>query len=151
MLACRLPINDLANISSKRKLIPFYWSICKLVNSRVDDILIRGVKLAESFLQSWQSIGRDIVSRYAGESKISEQFAFCAIVAHNASMPLSLSLLRARYVPISPSSRGKKNPPPTSGKKPMVVSGIANKVLSVAIRNGAWTDKPTPPPTGGVS
>ena len=35
---------------------------------------------------------------------------------------------------------------PTSGKKPIPVSGIAKSVLSVATRTWPCTDSPTPPP-----
>ena len=36
--------------------------------------------------------------------------------------------------------------PPTSGKKPMAVSGIAKVVLGVAMRYWPGMDRPTPPP-----
>mmetsp|Transcript_14128 Transcript_14128/g.47684 ORF Transcript_14128/g.47684 Transcript_14128/m.47684 type:complete len:235 (-) Transcript_14128:50-754(-) len=35
---------------------------------------------------------------------------------------------------------------PTSGKRPMAVSGMAKSVFSVATRYLPWTDMPTPPP-----
>ena len=35
---------------------------------------------------------------------------------------------------------------PTSGKKPIPVSGMAKSVLSVATRTWPCTDSPTPPP-----
>ena len=38
------------------------------------------------------------------------------------------------------------HPPPTSGNRPIPVSGIANRVFSVATRNLAGWEMPTPPP-----
>ena len=65
---------------------------------------------------------------------------------HKTSTPFNCSLVNARYMPILPSILGKKKLPPTSGKNPIVVSGMANTVFSVAILKGACRDKPTPPP-----
>ena len=42
--------------------------------------------------------------------------------------------------------RGRKKLPPTSGNKPMPVSGIANCIVSSATRWLPCTDTPTPPP-----
>lgn len=50
-------------------------------------------------------------------------------------------------MPNSPSRRGRKYVAPTSGKKPINVSGIAKMVFSVAIRKGVLILNPTPPPT----
>ena len=66
--------------------------------------------------------------------------------AKRALTPFSRSEVKARYVPSMPSSLGRKKEPPTSGNSPMVVSGIAKIVRSVAIRIGACTESPTPPP-----
>ena len=41
---------------------------------------------------------------------------------------------------------GIKKVPPTSGKRPIPVSGMAKTVFSVATRYFPWTDSPTPPP-----
>lgn len=65
---------------------------------------------------------------------------------YKTSTPLSCSDVRARYVPICPSIFGRKNDAPTSGKKPIVVSGMAKTVFSVAILKGACIESPTPPP-----
>jgi hypothetical protein len=47
--------------------------------------------------------------------------------------------------------RGRKWLAPTSGAYPIFVSGIAKTVFSVAMRKGAFTHSPTPPPTRKVS
>ena len=52
----------------------------------------------------------------------------------------------ARYVPTSAGSRDRKCEPPTSGKKPIPVSGIAKLARSVATRKRPWSERPTPPP-----
>ena len=52
--------------------------------------------------------------------------------------------VRARNIPKLPDRRGRKWDPPTSGKKPMKVSGIAKSVFSVATLKGPCTDMPTP-------
>src|SRR3546814_1887437 len=41
---------------------------------------------------------------------------------------------KLRYMPISPGSRGRNQPPPTSGNNPIAVSGMANISRSVAMR-----------------
>ncbi len=51
--------------------------------------------------------------------------------------PRSRAPVRPRYIPTSPGQRGRNQVPPTSGKKPMPVSGMANRVRSVAIRKSA--------------
>jgi len=48
--------------------------------------------------------------------------------------------------PTRPLRRDKYQPPPTSGNKPIPVSGIASRVFSVAIRNSHGCEMPTPPP-----
>lgn len=60
---------------------------------------------------------------------------------HPTKYPLPV---RAKYNPTYPFKWGRKKDPPTSGKRPMAVSGIANSVFSVATLNGACTDIPTP-------
>ena len=66
---------------------------------------------------------------------------------YQTSSPFKTSPVNPRKVPSSPSNRGKKKLPPTSGTNPIFVSGIAKTVFSVAILKGACTDRPTPPPT----
>ena len=63
------------------------------------------------------------------------------------SWPFRRLPVRAKYRPRDPSNRDKKNDPPTSGKNPIAVSGMAKTVFSVAIRYCPWTDIPAPPPT----
>ena len=58
----------------------------------------------------------------------------------------SLAPVSPRYMPTSPGQRGRNQVPPTSGKKPIPVSGMANRVRSVAIRKSPCTEIPTPPP-----
>ena len=55
--------------------------------------------------------------------------------------------MRAKNVPRAWPSLGRKKDPPTSGKKPMAVSGIAKTVFSVATLYCPCTDSPAPPPT----
>lgn len=50
-------------------------------------------------------------------------------------------------MPTSPSTLDKKKLAPTSGQYPILVSGIAKTVFSVAILKLALIDSPTPPPT----
>jgi hypothetical protein len=45
-----------------------------------------------------------------------------------------------------PGRRDRNQPPPTSGNRPIPVSGMANRVFSVATRNLAGCEMPTPPP-----
>ena len=52
--------------------------------------------------------------------------------------------VRPRYMPTSPGQRGRNQVPPTSGKKPMPVSGMANRVRSVAIAEVAMHRDPDP-------
>ena len=52
--------------------------------------------------------------------------------------------VRAKYMPRLPDRRGRKWDPPTSGNRPIKVSGMAKTVCSVATLNGPWTDSPTP-------
>lgn len=66
--------------------------------------------------------------------------------AYSVSTPVNVSPVNAKYVPNCPSSLDRKKLPPTSVKNPILLSGIANTVFSVAILKGAWSDKPTPPP-----
>ena len=62
----------------------------------------------------------------------------------------SAALIRApvsaSHTPDSPGRRGRNHPPPTSGKRPMPVSGMAKTVRSVATRQRQGSDRPTPPP-----
>eukprot|EP00968_Pinguiococcus_pyrenoidosus_P006707 scaffold442_cov268-Pinguiococcus_pyrenoidosus.AAC.115 len=56
--------------------------------------------------------------------------------------------VRPRYMPIAGPciSRGIQKDPPTSGKSPICVSGMANMVFSLATRTRPCTEAPTPPP-----
>lgn len=69
------------------------------------------------------------------------------LCTYKSSLPTRVSDVKARYVPSSPSIFGRKKLAPTSGKYPILVSGIANIVFSVAILKGAPMERPTPPPT----
>ncbi|KAH0999975.1 hypothetical protein HUJ04_008208 [Dendroctonus ponderosae] len=68
------------------------------------------------------------------------------VAPSRTSTPLSLTPVKARYHPSRPANLDKKWEPPTSGKSPICVSGIAKSVFSVAIRYCPCTDNPTPPP-----
>ena len=109
------------------------------------------VELGEARFEVGEGGGVDVVgcdAVVAGKGLLDEigGIGDGAGAAYKTFGPFSCSLVRARYVPISPSSRGRKKLAPTSGKKPMVVSGMAKIVFSVAIRKGACTLSPTPPP-----
>eukprot|EP00962_Isochrysis_galbana_P030939 scaffold10064_cov130-Isochrysis_galbana.AAC.2 len=52
----------------------------------------------------------------------------------------------ARHGPRLPGSVDRKKEAPTSGNMPMFVSGMANTVFSVAMRNAPCTEMPAPPP-----
>mmetsp|Transcript_91948 Transcript_91948/g.274366 ORF Transcript_91948/g.274366 Transcript_91948/m.274366 type:complete len:222 (+) Transcript_91948:254-919(+) len=71
------------------------------------------------------------------------------------AMPARRQSAAYRRWPVSPRKvpmatplerRGRAHVVPTSGKRPMPVSGIANMVFSVAMRIGLWMESPTPPP-----
>ena len=61
-------------------------------------------------------------------------FPICGCVYVRESHPPSFPTLGNQYVP------------PTSGKSPMPVSGMANTHFSVAMRKGDPIERPTPPP-----
>ncbi len=54
--------------------------------------------------------------------------------------------VRARWVPSSPGARASRYVPPTSGTKPIPVSGMATFDRSVTIRTLPCAETPTPPP-----
>mmetsp|Transcript_78472 Transcript_78472/g.233787 ORF Transcript_78472/g.233787 Transcript_78472/m.233787 type:complete len:219 (-) Transcript_78472:312-968(-) len=68
--------------------------------------------------------------------------------ARRQSHAVSLEPVMPTYRPtLNPSfSRPSLCVEPTSGKKPMAISGFAKTVLSVATLNGPWLLRPTPPP-----
>lgn len=61
------------------------------------------------------------------------------VTIHTVHIPV-----RARYIPKLPDILGRKYDPPTSGKNPMNVSGIAKSVCSDATLKDPCTDSPTP-------
>jgi len=52
----------------------------------------------------------------------------------------------AACVPSSPGERDNRYSPPTSGHRPIAVSGIPTCEDSVTIRTLQWAEIPTPPP-----
>ena len=66
--------------------------------------------------------------------------------AASACGPLSMRPVRPRYSPSRPGVRLRKKPPPTSGNRPMLVSGMAILVRSVTMRSRAPWLSPMPPP-----
>ena len=79
-------------------------------------------------------------------AKRSERTWCVATPAATASAVLSRSPVSAHQVPSAPGIRGRNQVAPTSGKKPMPTSGIANEKRSPATRCDPCTDTPTPPP-----
>ncbi len=69
-----------------------------------------------------------------------------AIPAQTHSAPSSRAPVSARNWPSRPPSRDKCQPPPTSGNRPMPLSGMAKRVFSVATRYLHGSAIPTPPP-----
>ena len=63
-----------------------------------------------------------------------------------ASAALRRPDVKARCVPSSPGLCARRYVPPTSGKNPMLVSGIAIIVRSVTMRTLPCAETPTPPP-----
>ena len=63
-----------------------------------------------------------------------------------ASAAFSGAAVSARNNPVRPGMRGRNQLPPTSGNRPMPISGIARRVASVTTRCDAPTIRPTPPP-----
>lgn len=51
-----------------------------------------------------------------------------------------------RWVPVPPGARASRRLPPTSGTRPILVSGMATTERSVTTRTAPWAETPTPPP-----
>mmetsp|Transcript_32951 Transcript_32951/g.77010 ORF Transcript_32951/g.77010 Transcript_32951/m.77010 type:complete len:251 (-) Transcript_32951:389-1141(-) len=65
---------------------------------------------------------------------------------YSKSAALSRSPVRPRNSPRAPGNAERKDVAPTSGKKPIFVSGIAKSADCVATRKRPCTDRPAPPP-----
>ena len=63
-----------------------------------------------------------------------------------ASAPPTVAPVSARWVPSSPGARARRYSAPTSGKKPIAVSGMATRDRSVTRRRLPYAEMPTPPP-----
>ena len=94
-----------------------------------------------------RGVDRDRAAQRLGEiGKPRRRHPMGGDLAATPSAAPSRSPVSAQYAPSSPGSRGRNQVAPTSGKKPMPTSGMANRKRSPATRCEPCTDTPTPPP-----
>ena len=103
---------------------------------------------AGSVATAWIALSRSTLSSSADSRPSSRTLGtwWSARPAAMASAGPTVLPVSARYSPTRPGARPSSQDPPTSGVKPIRVSGIASIDRSVTMRCEAWPARPIPPP-----
>ncbi|CFO33056.1 Uncharacterised protein [Bordetella pertussis] len=108
-------------------------------------LIERGAALPVPGPPGWPAHGR--LSREAQKSgHCAESSRKSASPAKKASEAFTCAPVSARNSPVRPGMRLSSQLPPTSGNSPMVISGMAMRVVSLTTRWLAPIIRPTPPP-----